>query len=125
MMPDERSALARDGQRPTHTGRWAETSALVDAALELAPDERAQYLDRACSTGDLRAEVELLVRACENSSGFLDGAASTFAAPLFAGDLSPREQDEAESLERLRNALADRYSIELELGRGGRAAKPL
>jgi serine/threonine-protein kinase len=120
-MPDEQRARPRNGQRPTAPGRWAETSAIVDAALELPPGERAQYLDRACATGDLRAEVELLLRACDKSSGFLDEAASAFAAPLFAGDLSPREQDEAESLEHLRDALAERYAIEREIGRGGMA----
>jgi serine/threonine protein kinase len=121
MMPDEQHAPAPAGQRPMDPGRWAETSTIVDAALELPPEERAQYLDRVCATGDLRAEVELLLRACEKSSGFLDGAASAFAAPLFADDSSPREQDEAESLERLRDVLAQRYAIERELGRGGMA----
>ncbi|HSJ62959.1 MAG TPA: serine/threonine-protein kinase [Gemmatimonadaceae bacterium] len=101
--------------------RWRAVSGIVDAALELPPEERAPFLGRMCSTDDLRVEVDLLLRACERSGGFLDGAASALAAPLFAEEPSPKARDEAESLARLRETLASRYAIGREIGRGGMA----
>ncbi|MBS0583664.1 MAG: serine/threonine protein kinase [Proteobacteria bacterium] len=61
---------------------------LFDAAIDIAPEERAVWLDRACD-GDavLRAEVECLLRADARASDFLEAppaliaAASATAAP--------------------------------------------
>jgi len=53
--------------------RWQDVKRVVDSALDLAPDERPGYLDRACSSDDaLRREVESLL-ASENDvrSSFL------------------------------------------------------
>jgi serine/threonine-protein kinase len=113
MTPDE---LCASDER-----RWRETRAIVDAALELPVTERSKFLARAHLTDDVREEVDGLLRACERSEGFLHGAASAFAAPLLEGSASPRAQDEAAALTRLREALAGRYTIERELGRGGMA----
>jgi serine/threonine protein kinase len=42
--------------------RWQDVKRVVDSALDLAPDERPGYLDRACSSDDaLRREVESLL----------------------------------------------------------------
>ena len=51
-------------------------------ALELAPDERASYLDEACAgNGDLRAEVESLLVARSTMGSFLDEPAAHAVEP--------------------------------------------
>jgi serine/threonine-protein kinase len=80
---------------------WRRIKALFDAARERPLVERASFLDAACG-GDtsLRAEVESLLAA--DTEGFLD----TSTSPGYS---------------QLRTALADRYRLERELGRGGMA----
>jgi serine/threonine-protein kinase len=119
--PDESGALARNGNSPAPLDRWREVSEIVDGALELPVGERPEFLARACPAAGLRLEVDRFLRACERSGAFLDGAAAVFAAPLLADTISPRAQDEAATLALLRVALAGRYSIGRELGRGGMA----
>jgi len=48
-------------------------AAIFDAAMEMSPEQRASHLDLACG-GDaaLRQRMESLLKACENSSGYLD-----------------------------------------------------
>lgn len=120
-MPDELRDGAHPAQPTAPGNRWHEVSAIVDEALDLPVDERAQFLARACPSEDLRMEVDRFLADCERSDGFLDGAATTFAAPLLADAASPRAQDEAAALALLRDALAGRYTLEHELGRGGMA----
>lgn len=120
MMPDDLRNGAHPAQ-PAPGNRWQEVSGIVDEALELPVDQRARFLARACPSDDLRMEVDRFLAACERSGGFLDGAATTYAAPLLANAASPRAQDEAAALTLLRVALAGRYTIDHELGRGGMA----
>ena len=68
--------------------RWEQVKELLHQAMQLDPEQRARFLDEACSSDDaLRAEVESLLLAGEDvHSGFLH------AAPLAGGpgaDLSP------------------------------------
>jgi serine/threonine-protein kinase len=120
-MPDELGERHRHRGQPAPLDRWQEVSKIVDGALELPVEERSGFLARACPTAELRLEVDRFLRACERSGAFLDGAAAVFAAPLLAETISPRALDEAATLAQLRVALAGRYSIERELGRGGMA----
>jgi len=55
-------------------------AAILSAALELSPPERAAYLDQACA-GDaaLRQQVEALLRAHEQAEDFLKGPPAGFA----------------------------------------------
>ncbi|HEX5386736.1 MAG TPA: serine/threonine-protein kinase, partial [Gemmatimonadales bacterium] len=116
--------------------RWAAVRATVEAALELPPEARADFLDRAC--GDdaaLRAEVEAQLRACERaaeSPDFLAEPASAFAAPLLMsladGDqvagteaMAAAGEPDANVPEALRAALAGHYDVEREVGHGGTA----
>src|SRR5438093_13702974 len=47
--------------------------AVLNAALELYPEERAAYLDTACAADqDLRRRIEGLLRAHEQAEGFLE-----------------------------------------------------
>lgn len=117
-MPDE---LRAPPGAPAEPARWRTVSDIVDAALELPREAREAFVTRASPNADLRAEVHRLLRACDRSSGFLDGAASAFAAPLLGDDPDPGARDDATSLTRLRQSLAGRYVIEGELGRGGMA----
>jgi serine/threonine-protein kinase len=121
MMPDDVCNGAHTAQPPAPGNRWQEVSGIVDEALELPVEQRARFLARACPSDDLRMEVDRFLAACERSGGFLEGAATTFAAPLLANAASPRAEDEAAALTLLRDALAGRYTIEHELGRGGMA----
>ena len=89
--------------------RWALVEPVLDAALELEPDERAAFLEDACR-GDqkLRAEVEALLAACDLGDTILSNPAAIEYAPLLA-DATP-------AVPRL---LGGRYHIVREIGRGG------
>jgi eukaryotic-like serine/threonine-protein kinase len=93
---------------------WAEIERLLDAALELAPEERAQWLGRMC-TGDpgLRAEVERLLGACEAAGPFLEEPAPVAAAPVVASVAAGETLEPGDRL--------GPYEIVRELGRGGMA----
>src|SRR5712664_893375 len=66
-------------------GPWRRLSPILDAALELRPEQRAAYLDAACA-GDsrLRAAAESLLAAADQATGFLDQPAPV-PADLFGG----------------------------------------
>jgi serine/threonine protein kinase len=65
--------------------RWQQAEPLLDAALDLPADQRAAFLDLACAgDGELRADVERLLRACAESRHFLQEPAEAYAAPILA-----------------------------------------
>ena len=68
---------------PISQQQWRRVERALDGALDLDPVARGRYLDRIC-TGDawLRAEVEALLRSCDDAREFLEGPAREFAAPL-------------------------------------------
>jgi serine/threonine protein kinase/tetratricopeptide (TPR) repeat protein len=94
--------------------RWAEIERLLDGALELAPEERAEWLGRmSAEDPGLRAEVERLLGACDAAGDFLEEPAPVAAAALLTS------VDVSEALEP-----GDRigsYEMVRELGRGGMA----
>jgi serine/threonine protein kinase len=51
---------------------WVRVSEMVDAALELAPEERGRYLDQMCNDPELRAYVDSLVVPFEGAGDFLE-----------------------------------------------------
>ncbi len=86
---------------------------LFQGALEIPEPERAAWLRE--STGgddDLISEVEALLSAHARTSGILDRRP-------FNDDVGVLREDQIEPV--LREALADRYEIREELGRGGMA----
>ena len=131
--------------------RWNEVRKLTELSLAQPAEARGAFLDRACRDDTkLRAEVEAQVQACEKaaqSKTFLAGSAALFAAPLVTGvttgeavassgttgvgeaeramaQAAPQaaQADRRKALElALRTALAGRYEVEHELGRGGAA----
>ncbi|HEY2162344.1 MAG TPA: serine/threonine-protein kinase, partial [Gemmatimonadaceae bacterium] len=94
---------------PISAERWAVLEPLIDAALDLPPEERNAYFDRA-SDGDrsLRAQIARLVAACERDDALLDAPVGVRFAALLE-ETPPR-------------ILNGRFVIEREIGRGGMAA---
>ena len=98
--------------------RWRRVSELFEAALELSPGERTDWL-RAQSLSDptILPEVEELLAAHQRIDGVLDRP-----VPGPAAEPVMESRDEASALARkLDRALEGRYRIIRELGRGGMA----
>jgi hypothetical protein len=93
--------------------RWQTVKELLDGALDRAPAERAAFLDQACGAdASLRAELESLLAAGQQTGGFLEPPPSVAADPV---DTGPQLAGA------LKAALAGRYVLERGLGRGGMA----
>jgi len=91
--------------------RWSELASLIDTLLDTAPKDRAALIAE-LSAGDAsrRAELEELLAECEREPRLLTRTAPEIFAAMF-------DDDAAE----FPAALAERYSVEKELGRGGMA----
>jgi eukaryotic-like serine/threonine-protein kinase len=65
------------------TDRWQRLKEVFQEALELAPADRGAYVEAACGGDvDLRRDVEALLDADEESSGFLSESADSFVPGL-------------------------------------------
>lgn len=95
---------------PITADRWARLEPLLDAALDLAPELRGEFVREACAHDDeLRAELEALIRTCERDDGFL-ALPATIAVPVSLADHAPP----------IRERLGA-YQLVREIGRGGMA----
>ncbi len=136
MSPPERQRVDGDGSSDTARVRWERVRAIVEDLLAVEAESRSALIEKVCaSDAELLAEVEAQLRACERvaeSGGFLDRPAAAFAAPLLAhpaagdakearGDVAAPFDPAAITMDALRTALAGRYDVERELGRGGTA----
>src|SRR6185295_1677115 len=66
---------------------WKQVDALLDAALELPPEKREQFVAEACDGNDeWREGVLSLVRAQSQASGFMERSAMKVAAQALAQD---------------------------------------
>jgi serine/threonine protein kinase/tetratricopeptide (TPR) repeat protein len=93
--------------------RWRRIEAVLDAALDAPPAERAALLERACQEEPgLREEVECLLRAHERSGSFLETPVRDFAAP-FLTDMGKLTAPLAAG------AHVGPYRVIREIGRGG------
>src|SRR5690349_8269126 len=97
---------------PAERERFLRSDAIFDAALDLEPNERADYVACACAGDDaLRRRVQLLLDAHARSSGFLGSPAIDLAGVLL-DDPTPGSDHPAP----LR---AGPFRIVRELGHGG------
>jgi serine/threonine protein kinase/TolB-like protein len=93
--------------------RWRQIEKLFDDALDLAPEERAGFLDRSCrQDADLRENVEQLLRACDSSEHFLEQPPAGHVAPSVAVSLAAIDLPAP-------GARIGAYRIVHETGRGG------
>ena len=68
---------------PLSPEQWAALDPLLDAALEICPDEREEWVQRTCADDpDMAAELMSLLAACDLTEDFLSEPA---AATNFAG----------------------------------------
>jgi serine/threonine protein kinase/Tol biopolymer transport system component len=66
--------------------RWQQVKAMLDAALEHSPGERAAYLDQVCTEPSLRQEVESLLAREKRAEGFLEAPALEAVAKMLSED---------------------------------------
>ena len=101
--------------------RWVLLEPLLDQALDLPPDRRAEFLRSACGNDAALLElIERLLHAADTADDLLTGPAAGFAAPMVAwvdlrraGTPAPAGFSAGERL--------GPYLIEGELGRGAMA----
>lgn len=97
-------------------GRFRQADAILDAVLDLAPEERAHFVARACEgEPELRSLVLRLLRAFERSDHFLSGPAAELARPILEAAGAP----DTEALPPAPPGVIGPYRILRELGRGG------
>jgi serine/threonine-protein kinase len=98
---------------PMTPERWRVIDAILRASLSCEPAHRDGFVAQACGDDEsLRLEVVSLLAAHDRAGDFLDRP----AAEQLAADMAP-----ASLTSRLSTALAGRYQLEREIGRGGMA----
>jgi serine/threonine-protein kinase len=107
-----RQCLREDTTRTAPTAWWRQVFEILDEALELTPEERAAYFERACGSNHAMGTAAAAVLADAEADNFLESAAAEFAAP-FLGNFSLDS-------DRITNgAQIGSYRILREIGRGG------
>ncbi|HEX8367456.1 MAG TPA: protein kinase [Pyrinomonadaceae bacterium] len=98
---------------------WNKIVEIFEQAVELMPDERAEFLDAACGGDDsLRREVEAMLAADEKADDFIETPAAADASlSLFDKNVASNTQTVA-----LAGQKIGAYRIEREIGRGGMGA---
>ena len=95
--------------------RWQHIERLYYAARELPPDERGSWLTAACrDDADMRSEVEVLLDADQDASGFLTAPALQLAARGLAAD-----EVLTQRLETIVGQQFSHYKILSRIGAGG------
>ena len=94
---------------------WERVKELLHQAMQLAPSQRAAFIDNACGDdGVLRAEVESLLSAGENvGSGFLRSAPALGRPPAGSDSIEPVRTLEAGQ------TFSERFQLVRKLGQGG------
>ena len=98
-------------REPISPERWRQIEPLLDAVIELEPDQRQRFVDDACrGDAELRADLRRLLATYDQRDSLFDRP----AAQRFGLLVDDR-------LARLPEVLDGRYQIEREIGRGGMA----
>lgn len=102
--------------------RWAQIRLVFDGALERPAKDRAGYLQLVCAgDGELRREVESLLKSHDNSTDFLSAPAAQLGQAMFGrGDFSRGDSfrgDEAGDY--TKGYRIGPYEFERRIGRGG------
>jgi serine/threonine protein kinase/tetratricopeptide (TPR) repeat protein len=92
---------------------WTQVDDLLDAALDLDPAARREFLNRSSATSELLREVESLLAGETEMDGFLAAPALALSSDFFEHDVDP--DDHA-------GQSVGRYRIIREIGRGGMGA---
>ncbi len=107
------SSSADRPSSPMTPEKWRVIDAILRASLSCEPAQRDAFVAQACGDDEeIRLEVASLLAAHDRAGNFLDRPA---AEQLVAGSTS------ASLTGRLATALAGRYQLEREIGRGGMA----
>jgi len=94
--------------------QWEQVKELLHQAMQLAPDQRARFLDQACSSDEaLRAEVNSLLLANE------DIRSSFLQSPPSADNLSADNDSYATAILEPGQTFAQRFQLVRKLGEGG------
>ena len=96
--------------------RWRRLAPLLEEALDLPPDRRGAFLDRACA-GDpgLRSEIENLLDADSEAGAFLDAPVDLSAVALPPGEDAEPDPHATP----LAGRTIGPYRVVREIGRGG------
>jgi serine/threonine-protein kinase len=99
--------------------RYRRIGPILDAALDLPPDEREAYLARACEGDDaLRAEIERLVEADARDTGVLERPSGEYIADLF-GVLRATHDDDVRPSTLAEGEIVGAYRIVRSIAQGG------
>jgi len=100
--------------------RQSRVEQLVQEALELAPEQRSEFLERRCA-GDkhLRAEVESLLAFEKDAHSFMEAPALQVAAEALAREDSPAQAPEEGDSRALVGKTIAHYRVVSKLGSGG------
>ncbi|HEV2884302.1 MAG TPA: protein kinase, partial [Pyrinomonadaceae bacterium] len=99
--------------------RWQLIDRIFKSAIERTGAERAAFLVEACDNDELRAEVESLISAHEQTGAFLDAPAYEVAGAQFVDDATKIPLDERSLT--LSGKRLSRYQVVSHLGSGGMA----
>ncbi|MDQ3801177.1 MAG: serine/threonine protein kinase [Acidobacteriota bacterium] len=104
--------------------RWQKIKSLFDAAQEIEPEKRGEFLAATCA-GDmkLRREVEKLIASLENANSFMENPAAAEVASMFEEKQTLMANHTTGNLDNGKfvagTVLANRYRIIGLLGKGG------
>ena len=100
--------------------RQSRVEQLVQGALELAKDQRAEFLERRCGGDEqLRAEIESLLAFEKDAEKFMEASALQVAAEALAKDRGATQGSEGAQDDVLEGRAIAHYRILSKLGSGG------
>src|SRR5438067_1504468 len=115
-VPPQAASLDALGAPPAAPARWRNVKEILHGALDRPVGERAAFLDAACGGDDaLRREVDSLLAASEQPSGFLESSAPLGPAILYAA----AREEAGDLMALLAEALGSHYTLARERGGGG------